>query len=69
VRIGLAQSRIVLKKSIFDEVNKPGVGWPGPYKLNDYRLMLLVGKYGPCIITIIPITVLIDSMRPKQAKL
>ncbi len=57
ITLGLAQSRIVMKRELFNEVNRPRFDQIGPYKLNDYRLMLLVGAYGPCIITVSPITV------------
>lgn len=56
ISIGLAQSRIVLKRAVFEEANRLR-GRTEPYILNDYRLMLLVGTYGPCVITKRPITV------------
>jgi len=53
VGIGLAQSRIVMRKSVFEEVSGTAI----PRFLNDYNLMLQAGTYGPCVIVRLPTTV------------
>ncbi len=53
--IGLAQSRIVMKKTLFEEAQK-STGVPRARNMNDYRLILRAGIYGPCVIATRPIT-------------
>ena len=53
--IGLAQSRIVMKKTLFERA-QDGTGIPRARNMNDYRLILRAGIYGPCVIVTRPIT-------------
>lgn len=55
IAIGLAQSRIVMKKTLF-ELAQQGTGAPRARNMNDYRLILRAGIYGPCVIATRPIT-------------
>lgn len=55
IAIGLAQSRIVMKKSLFEQVQQ-GTGVPLARNMNDYRLILRAGIHGPCVIAARPIT-------------
>lgn len=55
IAIGLAQSRIVMKKTLFEQV-QAGTGVPAARNMNDYRLILRAGTYGPCVIITHPIT-------------
>jgi glycosyltransferase involved in cell wall biosynthesis len=68
VRIGLSQSRIVLQKSVFEEVARAQGDTSRPYIMNDYRLMLLLGSYGPCVITKRPITVVFRQHEAQMTK-
>ncbi|MCK9417946.1 MAG: glycosyltransferase family 2 protein [Nitrospirae bacterium] len=56
VLIGLAQSRIVMQKSLFEKAYGPQ-GNTTPCLLNDYNLMLQAGIYGPCVIAKQPVTI------------
>jgi glycosyltransferase involved in cell wall biosynthesis len=53
--IGMAQSRIVMKKALFEKAQKD-TGIPRARNMNDYRLVLRAGIYGPCVIASRPIT-------------
>ena len=53
--IGMAQSRIVMKKTLFELAQKD-TGIPRARNMNDYRLVLRAGIYGPCVIATRPIT-------------
>lgn len=55
IAIGLAQSRIVMKKTLFEQAQQ-GTGAPRARNMNDYRLILRAGIYGPCVIAIRPVT-------------
>lgn len=55
IAIGLAQSRIVMKKTLFEQAQQ-GTGPPRARNMNDYRLILRAGIYGPCVIATRPIT-------------
>jgi len=55
IAIGLAQSRIVMKRTLFEKAQQ-GTGVPLARNMNDYRLILRAGIYGPCVIATRPIT-------------
>lgn len=57
ISIGLAQSRILIRRDVFFEANRIHSNQNKKYRLNDYRLMFIAGTYGPCIIILKPITV------------
>ena len=57
VRIGLSNSRIVIRKSVFDEVGGYGNRGVAAFPPDDFNLMLKVGTYGPCIMVQRPYTV------------
>ena len=56
VGMGMAQSIIVMQKLIFEKAYNP-TDAANPCYINDYKLMLQVGIYGPCVIVKTPITV------------
>lgn len=56
IGIGLSQSRIVMKKALFEGVYGPGDGATSCTWI-DYNLMLQTGIYGPCVIVKSPTTV------------
>ncbi|MBT0652927.1 glycosyltransferase family 2 protein [Geomobilimonas luticola] len=56
VGIGLSQSRILMHKTLFDQVYGL-LKRSKPCYLNDYDLLLQAGIYGPCIIVKSPVTV------------
>lgn len=57
VRIGLSNSRIVIRKSVFDGAGGYGNNGVAAFPPDDFNLMLKVGTYGPCIIVQKPYTV------------
>ena len=56
VSIGLSQSRIVVRKGLFDEAYAGGE-YDNPCFLNDYNMLLQIGVFGPCVIIKSPVTV------------
>jgi glycosyltransferase involved in cell wall biosynthesis len=54
VTVGLSNSRIVLRKSVFDEVGGLRNSTPATFHLDDFNLILKVGTYGPCAIVKTP---------------
>lgn len=57
IRIVMSQSKIVMKKNLFEKVYKNK--WPScPCYLNDYHLILQAGIFGPCVILDHPKTVI-----------
>jgi glycosyltransferase involved in cell wall biosynthesis len=57
VTVGLSSSRIVLRKSVFDEVGGGRNTTPATFHLDDFNLILKVGTYGPCAVVKNPTTV------------
>ncbi len=57
VKLGLSSSRIVLRKSAFDEVGGLRNTTPATFHLDSLNLILKVGTYGPCIVVQEPFTV------------
>jgi glycosyltransferase involved in cell wall biosynthesis len=57
VRLGLSSSRIVLRKSVFDEVGGLRNTTASSFHLDSLNLILKVGTYGPCIVVQQPCTV------------
>jgi glycosyltransferase involved in cell wall biosynthesis len=56
--MGIAQSIIVMKRTIFEEINVAMDRSANPYLFNyDYNLILQAGTHGPCIIVRKPVTV------------
>lgn len=55
--VGLAQSRFVIRKALFDEAYSPFLAKPSRFMVQDYHLALLIGPIGPCVITLSPVTV------------
>ena len=58
VGIGLGHSKIVIRKSIFQEVGGQRNSTPETFHLEDYHMMLRTGTYGPCVIVKQPTTIL-----------
>jgi glycosyltransferase involved in cell wall biosynthesis len=56
IAIGLAQSRIVMRRDVFVEAYRKIDSAKACY-MNDYNLLLQAGVYGPCAIIMKPITV------------
>jgi len=58
IGMGIAQSIIVMKKTVFDEINAEMDRSANPYLFNyDYNLILQAGTHGPCVIVRKPVTV------------
>jgi len=57
VKLGLSSSRIVLRKSVFDEVGGLRNTTAATFHLDSLNLILKVGTYGPCIVVQQPFTV------------
>lgn len=58
IGIGLGHSKIVIRKSIFNEIGGQRNSTPETFYLEDYHMMLKAGTYGPCVIVKQPTTVL-----------
>lgn len=57
IRMGMAQSIIVMRRTSFEEINGARDKSASPYVLNDYHLILQAGTHGPCVIVKKPVTV------------
>jgi glycosyltransferase involved in cell wall biosynthesis len=57
VGVGLSNSRIVIRKVIYDEVGGVRNSSPTTFHLDDFNLILRVGTYGPCAVVKSPMTV------------
>jgi glycosyltransferase involved in cell wall biosynthesis len=57
VSVGLSSSRIVLPKSLFDQVGGLRNSTSATFHLDDFNLILKVGTYGPCMVVEKPFTV------------
>jgi len=55
--VGLSSSRIVLRKSVFDEVGGGRNTTPATFHLDDFNLISKVGTYSPCAVVNNPTTV------------
>jgi glycosyltransferase involved in cell wall biosynthesis len=55
--VGLSNSRIVIRRSVFEEVGGLRHSTPQTFHLDDFNLVLKVGTYGPCAIVKTPPTV------------
>jgi glycosyltransferase involved in cell wall biosynthesis len=57
VSVGLSNSRIIIRKSVLDEVGGLRPTTPKTFHLDDFNLILKTGTYGPCAIVKHPTTV------------
>jgi glycosyltransferase involved in cell wall biosynthesis len=57
VMVGLSNSRIVIRRSVFNQVGGLRHSTPETFHLDDFNLVLKVGTYGPCAIVKAPPTV------------
>jgi GT2 family glycosyltransferase len=57
VSIGLSNSRIVIRKSVFEEMGGLRQTTPSTFHLDDFNLILKVGTQGPCVVVLQPNTV------------
>ena len=57
VMVGLSNSRIVIRRSVFEEVGGLRHSSPQTFHLDDFNLVLKVGTYGPCALVKTPPTV------------
>ncbi|MGD1154715.1 MAG: glycosyltransferase family 2 protein [Terriglobia bacterium] len=57
VPIGLSNSRLVIRKSVFDEVGGYGNRGVAAFPPDDFNLILKIGTYGPCLVVQKPYTV------------
>jgi glycosyltransferase involved in cell wall biosynthesis len=57
IRISLSLSKIVIQKALFEKAYGAILN-ESPFFMNDFRLILLTGVYGPCVIVQHPTTVI-----------
>jgi glycosyltransferase involved in cell wall biosynthesis len=57
VQVGLSNSRIVIRKSVFEEMGGLRQTTPSTFHLDDFNLVLKVGTEGPCVVLLQPKTV------------
>ena len=57
VGIGISNSKIVIRKSVFEEVGGQRHSTPTTFYFEDYHLLLRAGTHGPCVIVNRPVTV------------
>jgi GT2 family glycosyltransferase len=57
VPIALSSSRIVIRKSVFEEMGGLRQTTPSTFHLDDFNLILKVGTEGPCVVLLQPDTV------------
>jgi hypothetical protein len=57
VTIGMSSSRIVIRKSVFEQVGGLRNSTPTTFHLDDYNLLFRAGTYGPCLVLKQPTTV------------
>jgi glycosyltransferase involved in cell wall biosynthesis len=57
VGIGISNSKIVIRKSVFKQTDGFLGNTSKAYPFDDYDLMLRAGTHGPCVIVIQPVTV------------
>jgi glycosyltransferase involved in cell wall biosynthesis len=57
VSIGLSNSRIVIRKSVLEEMGGLRQTTPSTFHLDDFHLVLKVGTEGPCVVLLQPKTV------------
>jgi GT2 family glycosyltransferase len=57
VTIGLSNSRIVIRKSLFEELGGLRQSSPSTFHLDDFNLILKVATKGPCVVLMDPKTV------------
>lgn len=62
----MSQSRIIMRRRVFDEVNHDKAGHP--LILNDYGLILSAGTHGPCVIINSPTTVIYRQHETQATK-
>jgi glycosyltransferase involved in cell wall biosynthesis len=57
IGIGISSSRIVLKKSVFEQAGGLRNSTPTTFHVDDYNLLLRTGTFGPCAVVCHPTTV------------
>jgi glycosyltransferase involved in cell wall biosynthesis len=57
IGIGISNSKIVVRKSVFDQVGGLRLTTPATFQFDDYHFLLRAGTYGPCVIVVQPDTV------------
>ncbi len=57
VPVGLSNSRIVIRKSVFERMGGLRRTTPSTFHLDDFNLVLKVGTEGPCVVLLEPKTV------------
>lgn len=57
VQVGLSNSRIVIRKSVFEKMGGLRRTTPATFHLDDFNLILKVGTEGPCVVLLQPETV------------
>jgi glycosyltransferase involved in cell wall biosynthesis len=57
VQVGVTNSRIVIRKSVFDEIGGYGNKGEPAFPADDFNLIFKVGTHGPCIVIQEPITI------------
>jgi glycosyltransferase involved in cell wall biosynthesis len=57
VQVGLSNSRIVIRKAVFEKMGGLRKTTPSTFHLDDFNLILKVGTEGPCVVVLQPKTV------------
>ena len=57
IGIGLSNSRIVIRKSAFEEIGGLRMSTPSTFHLDDFNLILKAGTQSPCVVVQKPLTV------------
>jgi glycosyltransferase involved in cell wall biosynthesis len=57
VSVGMSSSRIVIRKSVFEQAGGLRASTPTTFHLDDYNLLIRAGTYGPCLVVKRPTTV------------
>jgi glycosyltransferase involved in cell wall biosynthesis len=57
IQVGLSNSRIVIRKSVFEQIGGLRQTTPSTFHLDDFNLVLKAGIEGPCVVLVQPSTV------------
>ncbi|MGA2782357.1 MAG: glycosyltransferase [Smithella sp.] len=57
VALGMSSSKIVIRKSVFDQAGGLRMSTPSTFHFDDYNLLFQTGTSGPCVVIVQPTTV------------